>query len=100
MMTESEAKTKWCPFARMLAHTYAQDGKGRIFEGGYSYNRSPDDDECYIPTGAKCIASGCMAWRWEHGAVFDGDRGFMVHDMGPHGVGHARGYCGLAGARP
>lgn len=37
-MTEEEAKTKWCPFARDV------DG---------------------APT-TNCIGSACMAWRWDH----------------------------------
>ena len=37
MMTEAEAKTKWCPFVRIAGV------------------RHP---------AAQCIASACMAWRW------------------------------------
>lgn len=62
-ITEAEAATKWCPASRMLSHTSAQDGKGRMWEGGYSYNRSADGGELYIPTGCKCIGSACMMWR-------------------------------------
>jgi hypothetical protein len=51
-MTESEAKTKWCPFVRQSA-TF-KDGFG------LSYNRSAVENapEC------RCIGSNCMVWRW------------------------------------
>jgi len=66
-VTEDEAQTKWCPFSRLLSHTFSNDGQGRTYSGGYSYNRSPDPNEVnapYLPHGATCIGSGCMAWRW------------------------------------
>jgi hypothetical protein len=59
-MTEDEAKQRWCPFARYEA-----------FKAGV--NRSRDVP---IPKPTLCLASDCMAWRWEDRA--DGD-----------------GYCGL-----
>jgi hypothetical protein len=57
MMTEADAKNRWCPFARSLR------GANRDIEGG-------PDHAC------RCLASGCMAWRW---------------------YGDDLGYCGLAG---
>lgn len=66
-MTEDEAKTKWCPFARI------SDG-----EPPTSVNRpEPYGD---VP---HCLGSGCMAWRWE------------VPD--PATYKSAPGFCGLAG---
>jgi hypothetical protein len=41
MLTEDEAKKKWCPLARD--------------------NRSEDDESV-----VDCLASGCMFWRWSH----------------------------------
>lgn len=85
MLTEKEASTKWCPQSRVLSHTYAQDGKGRTYEGGYAWNRAPStfdphklDDPPYTPGAANCIGSACMMWR-------------SVTTQPP------RGYCGLAG---
>lgn len=85
-MTEDEAKTKWCPFTRLLTHVSAQDGQGRYYEGGYSYNRSPDDGEGYTPPSTFCIASACMAWREVCPRPSDRTK--------------TQGYCGLAGAPP
>lgn len=94
-MTEAEAKTKWCPFAR---------------DSETAGNRSiltPDDIR--FP----CIASACMAWRHDVGSrvwrlnkdgskaysfavpdtrPFESDREFSVDAPG------AAGHCGLAGA--
>jgi len=47
--TEEEAKTKWCPFARV----------GSEYEPGFSLNRITDGPV----KPAACIASRCMAWR-------------------------------------
>ena len=46
-MTEDEAKTKWCPFAREASSP-----------GGW--NRAVFSDGPH----SKCIGSQCMAWRW------------------------------------
>jgi hypothetical protein len=62
-MTEAEAKTKWCPMARVI---WGQAAVNReLFDGS-------------APTTCLCLASQCMAWRWDT---------------------HKDGQCGLAGAR-
>jgi hypothetical protein len=68
-LTEDEAKMKWCPFAR------TRDGVGNDHD--LSLNRSYDGK---ADIGARCLASGCMAWRWVNEVT-------------------GRGYCGLAGAQ-
>jgi len=73
-MTEEEAKTKWCPQARVTrAGT----------DDATSWNRFVDEG-VPIPNGSRCIASACMAWRWD------------VPDPATY-EGRAPGYCGLAG---
>jgi hypothetical protein len=64
-VTEDVAKTRWCPFTRVIAGTL--DGKGgmdckphqapwnRIQTGGENFN---------LPTGTQCVGSLCMAWKW------------------------------------
>lgn len=57
-MTEDEAKTKWCPFARV----------GSFATGLGSINRGAHADgivrRSTLPDEAMCIGSACMAWRW------------------------------------
>ena len=67
-MTENEARTMWCPFAADSAETYG------------SFNRNADYETPRFPGSCHCLASACMAWRWDprHQAELDG-------------------YCGLAG---
>ena len=66
MLTEDEAKTKWCPFARESAVNPSMPWNGPI------------------PTHPtlNCIASACMAWRF----------GRRVGEANMT----TRGYCGLA----
>ena len=57
-MNESEAKTKWCPFARA-----ATQPDPDIFPDAraVTINRNDvgqDDLRC------RCLGSSCMAWRW------------------------------------
>lgn len=67
LLTEEEAEKKWCPQARSAS----TDGANR-------YGNSPDM-YCF------CLASACMAWRWESYRKPE-DRG-----------GDKRGYCGAFG---
>jgi len=65
MITEAEATKKWCPFAV----PFGTEGGNRAKDGA---NTSP----------ARCLASECMAWRW------DAER-----DEGCRTLG----FCGMAG---
>ncbi|TXN38750.1 hypothetical protein FV232_01065 [Methylobacterium sp. WL30] len=52
MITEDQARKKWCPFSR-VAHSAG-------FVGATSFNRIPGTPPSAECTG--CIASDCMAW--------------------------------------
>lgn len=54
-MTEEEAKTKWCPFARVGSSTSGLGGFNRFIEPV-----AAGSDE-----KVRCIGSACMAWRWD-----------------------------------
>jgi hypothetical protein len=73
-MTEEEAKTKWCPFARLIAEMRSNLGNVGFTE---SHNRRATEDGDGFPSAARCIGSSCMAWRWK-----------SLNESG---------YCGLAG---
>jgi hypothetical protein len=75
-MTEEEAKTKWCPFARVQIDE--DDGSGAPNRFVEDKDGKPDSDMRHN----SCIGSACMAWRWI-----------------PEGVGIKvdHGFCGLAG---
>lgn len=76
MMTEDEAKTKWCPFARVWDG--APPGAAAVNRKN-STPRSKPDADCL------CIASGCAAWRW-------------AKDYHMVATEFQDGHCGLAGS--
>lgn len=75
ILTEEEAKTKWCPEVRtglnagMAVNRHVADAPGAI-DGVYDETR--------------CRGSACMAWRWHN----DG-----LSDYPPD----TKGFCGKAG---
>ena len=77
ILTEQEAKSKWCPMARVAVQVSPD----------CAFNRHGWD--------ANCSASECMAWRWHDLAEK------WVTDIEGHykdGIYHdPRGFCGLAG---
>ena len=97
MLTEAEAKTKWCPFARTIERS--PDGVTR------SRNRVAtivNDAEGTITDvysagllGCACIASACMAWRWEM-ERYTPEGSDPLATRKPKRPTQ-RGFCGLAG---
>lgn len=100
MMTEEEAKTKWCPQARI-------DGLTDL----PAYNRCIDGS---APKASCCIGSACMMWRWsqqgrqniashavegwEHIPAEDSDDGVEFwREPEDRWIRRWHGYCGLAG---
>ena len=83
-LTEDEAKTKWCPFARIA------------FESGSTNRAVVFDRASFDPKMDRCVGSACMAWRWvfidksTHERTEDGVRGEIDMD-------YTRGHCGLSG---
>lgn len=113
VMTEEEAKGKWCPFARAMIARAITENKVPRFIAMASANRDEGDEAS--PLYSPCIASSCMAWRWgyeterRHPAGPDDpdppvDEGWERY-TGTYGAPdywarwvRDRGYCGLAGS--
>jgi len=73
-VTEGEAKTKWCPHARV--HYGSIDGVNRGTPA--------------IDSGSRCIGSACMAWQWiDQMTATDDEYEFKSVRTG--------GFCGLTG---
>jgi hypothetical protein len=85
IVTEAEARGKWCPFARVVslytkAKTQTAIVSNRACEG-IAPNLSVEERQ--NPPSARCIATRCMAWKWDPSS--------------PKSSGNQRcGYCGLA----
>lgn len=114
ILTEEEARKKWCPFARDILSA----GGNRAAYGGAG--AEPDSEECHEEYEAEmadqypCLASACMAWRrvpiddmrerelWSKSqnkrvssATGDDGEWRLVNPDEP--APPARGFCGLAG---
>lgn len=85
-MTEQEAKTKWCPFARVGSET---TGLGSI-------NR--DVRKVANFDSVHCIGSACMAFR-QHGwrDKEDGQFKSMIYEKADATHWEPMFHCGLAG---
>lgn len=57
ILSEPEAKTKWCPFARAVEE-YEYVSGGTAHYGTIVANRGGKLDE-----KSRCLGSGCMAWQ-------------------------------------
>lgn len=88
MHTEAEAKTKWCPFARVVQ---AQSDVGATYPRNRVVEQNKDgevrQDWGGKIIGAQCVGSDCMAWRWVKP---------NAEGTGPLPQAAARGLCGLA----
>jgi hypothetical protein len=73
VLTEEEARKRWCPFARSF--DTPTELPEHIIASGTNRKRGGAPDQWCL-----CIASDCMVWRWRAG---------LPNDVG---------YCGLAGA--
>ena len=77
LLTEGQAREKWCPMARVPSRCGGVTGQYEV-----AANRGVAMDKPYDQ--ARCIASDCMMWRWgESAETADKDRGRV-------------GFCGLA----
>ena len=78
MVTEEEARKKWCPFVRLMS-VAKRDGKRDTAVTAFNRIALTSDAATHdmSPAAARCIASECMAWRWgeiesENDGVYEG----------------------------
>jgi hypothetical protein len=82
MLTEVDARTKWCPMTRTSTYRDGEIGPCNRVDAAHG---EVTRQEIFDTT--RCIASECMMWRWER---TDGDFAIATR-------GSTHGYCGLAG---
>lgn len=98
LLTEEQARAKWCPHARTS------------WDGSPTYNR--DSRVGTLPPSTLCVASECMSWRWARypsvtlDCEEEADFGAKYHDDAyvrrelPNGFIQYtpnNGFCGIAG---
>ena len=85
-MTEDEARQRWCPFVRVTVTPNDASWQGNMLT-----NRGD------IPASSAntlCIASDCMAWRWNKNTVSG-----SLRTPRASGCPEPKGHCGLAGPK-
>lgn len=104
MITEAEAKTKWCPMARVAE--VQRFGSSEPDCPVAAVNRGSDALKDAAWAGhSLCIASACMMWRVGDPVFVQNEKPFVAVEHAPGqfrkeyaaGVRVERGYCGLAG---
>ncbi len=61
IITEDEAKTKWCPEARAV---FVPEADHSRWLGGHNIVITMEGGEVNISHRVKCIGSECMQWKW------------------------------------
>lgn len=91
LLTEEQAKEKWCPFARAPLSWAVDEDHYDTLAAAVNIGR---------PMICRCQGSDCMAWRWEPSEDFK-NRQVAYEDSsnlpGTMPEPLPRGYCGLAG---
>ena len=96
MLTEEQARTKWCPFARTIAQHHTGYGTVNRYMTSEGRGGGPFQD-------CLCIASDCMWWRWSSSDLIYLETGEpvlegQVYKTDEVELRGALGYCGIAGA--
>lgn len=99
-MTEAEAMLKWCPFTRTIPYIDMPDGSADIVGGIAAFNRLTNKKVAgpTNPPACRCLASNCMAWRWEMKDVGTPPHPMMAQfpPYEPNYQPTEHGFCGLA----
>ena len=77
--TEQQAKTKWCPAARMSVQMKHLGNYGLYNPSSPSFNiiKAEGMDIVYL----KCIGSECMMWEAVHGDILKGKCGLSREEV-------------------
>ena len=93
MKTEEQARECWCPFVRFGMESDGETSSNRdrfvLPETGKTSNETDR-----VRHNARCIASKCMAWRWDDKAAL---KHHITSGQSPLAEIEKIGYCGLAG---
>lgn len=95
LVTEEEAKKRWCPFAKYAAagpHPSWPEMPTIIAPQSRAWGLA--QDSCAFPQN--CIASECMAWRKQESAAFALKANAEFERTGAI-LESTEGFCGLAG---
>jgi hypothetical protein len=97
LTTEAEAKTKWCPHARVIVGRILSQDTHTITNPQSPHNRvSFGAGGQATPGGSHCLGSGCMFWRWA-GWLNRSSGCVASHCPEEDRDGDRLGYCGAAG---
>ena len=83
MLSEKQAKEKWCPFARVTWSSPESSGSGNRFPMD---GANETEGTHYLNDQCRCLASGCVMWQ-EHQALNNEKTAYELTGLG---------YCGLA----
>lgn len=108
ILTEAEARQKWCPESRGLDWQRMDQESGILAFAAVNRDHGAHDDdgnETVVILGRyRCIASGCMFWRW-HDPLSTETHTYHRAELGDpisptikaSPASERRGYCGKAG---
>ena len=94
-MTEEDAKTKWCPFARVSCANTPETGNHAANRNAVMLDEAPS-----LTAGSQCVGSRCMAWRGQYTPEF---HAMVKEHFRTTGIWlkptpkDTEGHCGLAG---
>lgn len=90
-ITEKDASTKWCPFARVLLPINQAGNRIGTFHKTLTEERDRKHYE-QQEADCNCLGSRCMAWRW-----IENPSEPVPDNYGGVRFGNGTGYCALAG---
>lgn len=88
-ISEAQAKDRWCPHARIVRREEIVDGNEHFeIVGGVNRDALGGRGGPAFPHSCRCIASACMAWRWQ---------AYRETKINAGEGDELRGYCGAFG---